>query len=308
MAGKLHKSPKPKRPSSLHATNKKKVKKRNFANPNLIPLGKNPIVADFENKANEELRNKKKKGKEAEHDALLLSTLPAAQQLRFFLDSYQSANGIKLSPLELEAFKDTSVAELPQEVAQDVDNFSDHIKTAFDDSWREALCEGKLSDGIDAGSPAVLVISASALRSLELLRGLKKFTKECRPAKLFAKHMKVEDQVSILKGRVNIASGTPSRIKKLIDMDAMILSRLTLVVLDMHRDAKGYTLLTLKQIRDEFWDLYKSHFHPRLLQGDTRFCFYGSRSGAETEKARTTAAIETILRRSPATSTNPKTF
>lgn len=40
-----------------------------------------------------------------------------------------------------------------------------------------------------------------------------------------------------------------SRIKKLIDMDAMILSRLTLVVLDMHRDAKGYTLLTLKQIR-----------------------------------------------------------
>lgn len=113
MAGKLHKSPKPKRPSSLHATNKKKVKKRNFANPNLIPLGKNPIVADFENKANEELRNKKKKkGKEAEHDALLLSTLPAAQQLRFFLDSYQSANGIKLSPLELEAFKGTKVFTL----------------------------------------------------------------------------------------------------------------------------------------------------------------------------------------------------
>lgn len=29
-------------------------------------------------------------------------------------------------------------------------------------------------------------------------RGLKKFTKECRPAKLFAKHMKVEDQVAFV--------------------------------------------------------------------------------------------------------------
>ncbi|KAM0940901.1 putative protein Cms1 [Dioscorea sansibarensis] len=294
MAGKPHRSSKPKKPLqgdrrppnplSLHATNNKKLKKRKLANPNFIPLGKNPIVADFENKAKEELRKKKKKGKEAEHDALLLSTLPAAQQLCFFLDRYQSANGIKLSPLEVEAFKDTSVVELPQDVAQDVDNFSENIKTAFGDSWREALCEGKLSEGIDPGSPAVLVVSASALRSLELLRGLKKFTKECRPAKLFAKHMKVEDQVSILKGRVNIASGTPSRIKKLIDMDVMLLSRLTLIVLDMHRDAKGYTLLTLKQIRDEFWDLYKTHFHQRLLQGDTRFCFYGSRSGVEIEK------------------------
>ncbi|KAJ0971896.1 hypothetical protein J5N97_019855 [Dioscorea zingiberensis] len=291
MAAKQHKAPRtkkplpgdrPPKPFSLNATGKKKHKKKSRANPNLIPLGKNPIVADIKSKAKEE--QKKKKGREAEHDALLLSTLPAAQQLSFFLDRYQSANSIKLSPLELEAFKDTCVVELPQGAAQDVDNFSDHIKATFGGSWKEVLCEGKLSEGIDAGSPAVLVISTSALRSLELLRGLKIFTKECRPAKLFAKHMKVEDQVSVLKGRVNIASGTPSRIKKLIDMDAMLLSRLTLVVLDMHRDAKGYTLLTLKQVRDEFWDLYKSHFHQRLQHGDTRICFYGSRSGAETEK------------------------
>ncbi|KAF9610756.1 hypothetical protein IFM89_024612 [Coptis chinensis] len=41
--------------------------------------------------------------------------------------------------------------------------------------------------------------------------------------------------VSMLKSRVNIASGTPSRIKKLIDVDALGLSRLSVIVMDMHR-------------------------------------------------------------------------
>ncbi|CAK9185786.1 unnamed protein product, partial [Ilex paraguariensis] len=55
-------------------------------------------------------------------------------------------------------------------------------------------------------------------------------------------------------------------IKKLIDVEALGLSRLAVIVLDMHADVKGYSLFTLPQIRDEFWDLYKSYFHPRLLQ------------------------------------------
>lgn len=42
-----------------------------------------------------------------------------------------------------------------------------------------------------------------------------------------------------------------SRIKKLIDMDALGLSRLALVMLDMHTDMKGYSLLTLPQVRYE---------------------------------------------------------
>ncbi|KAF9610010.1 hypothetical protein IFM89_019650, partial [Coptis chinensis] len=149
-----------------------------------------------------------------------------------------------------------------------------------------------------------LQIEASAIRSLELLRGLRPLTVECSAAKLFAKHMKVEDQemyaqvepqfreelqrhhlpplmilnfrskismldwkklnrrfdlqmglqVSMLKSRVNIASGTPSRIKKLIDVDALGLSRLSVIVMDMHTDAEGYSLLTLPQVSEEFWD------------------------------------------------------
>ncbi|KAF9610094.1 hypothetical protein IFM89_019934 [Coptis chinensis] len=76
-----------------------------------------------------------------------------------------------------------------------------------------------------------------------------------------------------------------SRIKKLIDMDALGLSRLAVIVMDMHTDAKGYSLLTLPQVSDEFWDLYKSHFHHLMVQGDLRICLYGPISCASDKKS-----------------------
>ncbi|CAL1366114.1 unnamed protein product [Linum trigynum] len=104
---------------------------------------------------------------------------------------------------------------------------------------------GRVDGKIEAGNPAVLFISASALRAIELLRDVRSLTKECHAGKLFSKHMKVEEQVAILKNRVNFASGTPSRIKKLIDIEAIGVSRLKVVVLDLQQDVKGYLFLAL---------------------------------------------------------------
>lgn len=42
---------------------------------------------------------------------------------------------------------------------------------------------------------------------------------------------------------------TISRVKKLIDIEALGLSRLSVIVLDIHTDMKGYSLLTLPQVR-----------------------------------------------------------
>ncbi|XP_077250212.1 U3 containing 90S pre-ribosomal complex subunit [Tasmannia lanceolata] len=250
-------------------------------NPNRIPLGKN--------RAN----TKRKEKKINKRKPSLYSNASSTQQLRFFLDRFQSSNGIKLSALELEGFKDTCILELSQDLNQDAGNLGKHLKATFGISWREVLTEGQLSEGkIDEGSPAVVIISTSALRSLELLRGLRLLTGECPAAKLFAKHMKVEEQVSLLKTRVNIASGTPSRIKKLIDMDALGLSRLSVLVIDMHTDAKGYSLFSLPQVSTEFWELYRSHFHQRLLQGDLRICFYGLEYGDDLEKTFSDDEIE----------------
>ncbi|OMP07485.1 hypothetical protein COLO4_07298 [Corchorus olitorius] len=199
-----------------------------------------------------------------------------SQQLNYFLTQFQSPNGVQLSSLELESLKDSIILDVSQELGQDVMELEKHIKDAFRSKWKEELCEGNLIEGkIESGNPAVLAVATSALRSIELLRGMRSLTKECHAVKLFSKHMKIDEQVSLLKNRVNIASGTPSRIKKLIDIEALGLSRLSVILIDIHTDVKGYSLLTLPQVRDEFWDLYKNYFHQRVVQGDLRICLYG---------------------------------
>ena len=61
----------------------------------------------------------------------------------------------------------------------------------------------------------------------------------CRIAKLFAKHMKVAEQQQHLQEHpVCIAAGTPNRLCKLADIEALKLSSLQLIVLDVHQDAK----------------------------------------------------------------------
>ncbi|CAN6248168.1 unnamed protein product [Urochloa humidicola] len=217
---------------------------------------------------------------------LLSAAMPPARQLEFFLRSFERAVKMRLSPLELDSYSEGCMVQLAEGSAQDVESFGDHVKGQFGASWKEELCEGQVVEGeIGVGSPALLVISSAALRSLELLRGLKMFTKECRPVKLFAKHLKVEEQVAMLNARVNIACGTPSRIKKLIDMEALSLSRLKLVVLDMQKDAKSFNLFTLPQVSNEFWDLYKGYLEPKIREGNTRICFYGAVSERDITKA-----------------------
>ncbi|PWA41518.1 P-loop containing nucleoside triphosphate hydrolase, Protein Cms1 [Artemisia annua] len=195
-----------------------------------------------------------------------------SQQLEFFIKEYESANGIQLSELELENFKDTCILKLSDSIPQDMDNLSEHMKASFGSSWKEALC--KKGENSEPGSPTLLTISLSALRSLELLRICFAKSFGSHGALALVKGFKLL-QVSCLRNHVNVACGTPSRIKKLIDMEALGLSRLSIVVLDMYTDVKGYSLFSIPQIRDEFWELYTTHFHQRLLDGSLRVCLYG---------------------------------
>ncbi|XP_058771966.1 protein CMS1-like [Vicia villosa] len=202
------------------------------------------------------------------------------EPLRFFVNQFQAANGVHLSSIELESLKDTTILELSNSQSTDTDLdvkfMAGDVKASFGDSWRKVLCESELVEGkIAAGSPSVLVVSYSALRSIHLLKGFRSVTKLCSPVKLFSKHIKLQEQISLLKNRVNIASGTPSRIKKLIDIEALGLSRLKVLVLDIHPDVKGFSLFTLPQVRDEFWDLFKNYFYQPMIQGDLRICLYG---------------------------------
>ncbi|KAK2641727.1 hypothetical protein Ddye_023490 [Dipteronia dyeriana] len=242
---------------------------------NSKPLAPKAAKTKHEKKKKTRSDNEETKTDENSKNGLVKPT-SASEQLSFFLNQFQSANDIQLSSLELESIKESCFLELSKSLDQDVKTLGNHLQEAFGPSWKEVLSEKQLVEGkIDPGCPAVLIISTSALRSIELLRGLRSLTTECHVAKLFSKHMKVEEQVSLLKNRVNIASGTPSRIKKLIDIEALGISRLALIVLDRHVDVKGYSLFTLPQVRDEFWELYKTYFDRRLLEGDLQVCLYG---------------------------------
>nr|AFK39632.1 unknown [Lotus japonicus] len=161
------------------------------------------------------------------------------EQLRFLVDQFQAAKGVQLSSLELESLTADRCILERQHHSDDVTQLANTIKAAFGASWKRLLCDSVSHANIPAGSPALLILTSSALRSIHLLRGFRSMTKECQPVKLFSKHIKVEQQIALLKNRVNIASGTPSTIKKLIDIEALGLSRLQVLVLDMHPGCKG---------------------------------------------------------------------
>lgn len=63
------------------------------------------------------------------------------------------------------------VEQGPDPAQNNTGNLVEQLKVAFGSSWKEVLCEKHLQEGkVDPGSPALLVISSSALRSQELLR------------------------------------------------------------------------------------------------------------------------------------------
>ena len=78
-------------------------------------------------------------------------------------------------------------------------------------------------------------------------------------------------QAEELAGRsVCAAAGTPARIAKLCDIEALSLDRLELVVLDMQRDAKRRSILDIPETRKDWWELFGGHLSARLRTGETR--------------------------------------
>lgn len=202
----------------------------------------------------------------------------AGEQAEWFSSQFRSFYGSVLSQLEQDAVAEENFVQLEEGKDHSLDNLSNHVKAAIGSTWEETLTgaapAGDGGPGRQVGNISLLVLCSSANRCVDILRSLKTFCRACEPAKLFAKHLKVAEQVQGLKRRVNIAAGTPNRIKKLVDIGALGLGQLSLVVLDMHRDAKGLSVLTVPDVKKDFWELYKSHLHERLLSHQVRFCLY----------------------------------
>ncbi|SPN99779.1 uncharacterized protein DNG_02632 [Cephalotrichum gorgonifer] len=156
-------------------------------------------------------------------------------------------------------------------------------------SWKEQRITDKLPEFLeevagdakslseapkDVGAPHTLIVTGAGLRAADIVRAVRKFqTKQNTVAKLFAKHMKVEEQVNLLrKTRTGIGVGTPARLIDLLEREALSIAHLKRIVVDAsHVDQKKRgvmdmkdTMMPLAQLlsRKELKDRYTSEEAP----------------------------------------------
>ena len=96
----------------------------------------------------------------------------------------------------------------------------------------------------------ILIISASAIKCTRILSNL--VFLERKIGKLFAKHLKIQDQIQSLKqnlkkSETSLNVGTPNRLLKLSKF--LDLERLDVIIIDMSLDVKKFSILDLKDTR-----------------------------------------------------------
>mmetsp|Transcript_9932 Transcript_9932/g.22168 ORF Transcript_9932/g.22168 Transcript_9932/m.22168 type:complete len:279 (-) Transcript_9932:153-989(-) len=127
----------------------------------------------------------------------------------------------------------------------------------------ESRKDGKVRDG---GSPMVIIICISARRCVEVLKEIA--TLKIRVAKLFAKHMSLDDQKRMLSEDCPpIAVGTPARLLKLAEEErALLLDRTEVVVLDMKQNVKNFNVCTLPETSVDLAKFIFKTVRPKMEQ------------------------------------------
>jgi len=170
------------------------------------------------------------------------------------------------------------------------------VKYFFGPSWSKILT-GNQKNAKQPGGPHVVVLTQSANRATEIIRGLKaklrpnnsskrkakgnkgfhrmrgqswgsaKDTCNLRIAKLFARHMKPKQQEEFLKAGCAMAVGTPFRVQKLCDVNALDFRKCRLICFDTKKDVKGLNLFTLKDTAQAILKLFHEHIYPVMEAG-----------------------------------------
>ncbi|KAJ3185732.1 hypothetical protein HDU85_001091 [Gaertneriomyces sp. JEL0708] len=130
---------------------------------------------------------------------------------------------------------------------------------------------------LSPGSPKVLIVSPSAIRSVQIIKPLRSLGKHVRVAKLFAKHLKVHEQIALLETeRTPVAVGTPNRVQKLLEAGEggapLKMDHLEYVLIDgTHRDKKERTIFTVPEVKSDLAPLFRTL---RERKPDVKFVIY----------------------------------
>ncbi|TFL06902.1 U3-containing 90S pre-ribosomal complex subunit-domain containing protein [Pterulicium gracile] len=207
-------------------------------------------------------RQKRAKLAESKDPAPLLESFPAqsSQMLEDYLAAAQAKAFPKMSPIELMDVRipATSIADTTSWTGQrTLDQLSNFILEVLP-SLRKRLEQRSKTNA----APTLLFLTSAALRVADVTRVLKSSQlqgdKGGEVAKLFAKHIKISEQVTYLKRtKVGAAAGTPGRVGKLLcETDALSTSALSHIILDVsYKDPKNRSLLDIPETREEVFKL-----------------------------------------------------
>jgi len=236
---------------------KKKSKKRKLKE---IQNEEKPDDNKDENQPEKKKKKKKKKKKVAVEDKQ--KEPPSLELLWTF---FQTELEKTLSEIEIEDLKpkdsDNWYLQADETDHAEINNLSPYLKHVIPNLKTDIEKVGSRP-----GSPSILIITSSAVRAVNLLRASAVFTgkTDCKTIKLFAKHLKIDDQIEKLKKPVHFAIGTPNRILKLIESGALNTRSLKHIIIDWSwEDQKKRTITTMPDVKEDLLKLFQNYFLTR---------------------------------------------
>lgn len=206
--------------------------------------------------------------KKDEADDLLISISKQGQfdylWAQEFVKDHKELTDIEMEPyrISVDNFRD-----LPSDYSEyrNKDDMQQLLKTLVPSWEREFSEKTNVKRYQKFGHPSIIIICSGALRALEIIKQMPELQKMCNIAKLFSRHMKVKDQVSVLNTKMfRIVVGTPNRLHKLFYEQALSLENCCNVVLDCKRDSKLKTMISQKETRADLFMLLKTFIFPGL--------------------------------------------
>lgn len=133
--------------------------------------------------------------------------------------------------------------------------------TQFVPEWQQLQERTKIK-----ASPTLLVITPAALRAVDIIKQINyAFKKSVKVTKLFARHIHVNEQASILTSfDCRAAVGTPHRLGKLNEMGALSLEHTKYLLIDAGRNDKNMSIFSMPQVNQDFFLFFHRCVLPRL--------------------------------------------
>ncbi|PVU96242.1 hypothetical protein BB561_001307 [Smittium simulii] len=172
-------------------------------------------------------------------------------------------------PIVIKKAKKTNVFTRPNTAEKQSEFFNQALKAAYKGISSLELVEfsctdkhfyTKILENKDINS--LVDVVKEGIRASNVAREIRE-NSEARIAKLFAKHIKIEEQVRFLKAfDYDVGVGTPARIRKLAEIGAIDFSKVELILLDCHQDTKTMTIMSLDDTRLVISELWKNTLLP----------------------------------------------